>query len=177
MSELDHKRTRFGTFLLGLLFLLFGVLLLIGRTGVLSLDFTKIGAFAVLFFGGFEAIASFASSNQGRLFWGVVLFLSALLALLVSYGVAPGSWHQVWPSVLVIPGLAFLMLYFSHPSEYSLLTLSGLFVFVGIALLIARKDGFSINEWAFGSLRVVVPVAVVVAGIYIIWKNFIKTRP
>lgn len=168
-------RSHVGTFLLGLLLLMFGVLLLMSRAGVVNLNFTRIAAFAVLIVGGFEAITAFAYSNQKRLFWGSILFLSAMLTLLVSYEYIPDSWSQIWPSALIIPGLAFLMLFFSNPREYTLLVIAVLFVVVGWTGLMAQKEDFGIGEGAFSVLRIAVPVAVVAAGIYVVWKNFSKT--
>ncbi len=176
MSTVVERKSHFGTFLLGLFLLLFGVLLLISRAGVLDLNFTRIAAFAVLVVGGFEAITAFASSDQRRLFWGSVLFLSAMLVLLVSYEYIPDSWSQIWPSALVIPGLTFLMLFFSNLKEYVLLIIAILFIGTGWIGLMTRRGDFGFGEGAFGILRFLVPVAVVAAGVYIIWKNFSKTR-
>lgn len=169
-------KSHVGTFIVGLLLLMFGVLLLMGRAGVLYLNFTRIAAFAVLIVGGVEAIAAFASSHQRRLFWGSVLFLSALLALLVSYQYIPDSWSQIWPSALVIPGLAFLMLFFSNPREFTLLLIAILFVAVGWGGLLAQTGSYEFGEGLLALLRFLVPVAIVAAGIYVIWRNFSKSR-
>jgi hypothetical protein len=175
MSTLTGK-SHVGTFLAGLLLLLFGVLLLLSRAGVVYLNFTRIAAFTVLVVGGFEAIVSFASSNQKRLFWGSVLFLCALLTLLVSYDYIPGSWSRIWPTALIIPGLAFLMLFFSHPRERTLLTIAILFVVVGWGGLLIQGGNFGYSEGILGTLGVVVPIAVVVAGVYVIWRNFARNH-
>jgi hypothetical protein len=172
MSAIAERKSHVGTFLLGLLLLLFGALLLMSRAGVVDLNFTRVAAFAVLMVGGFESITAFAGSNRRRLFWGSILFLSAMLVLLVSYGYIPDSWGQIWPSALIIPGLAFLMLFFSNPKEYSLLLVAVLFVAVGWSLLLAQKGEYIFGEGIFGTLRFLVPVAIVAAGVYIIWKNF-----
>lgn len=176
MSTVAERKSHVGTFLLGLFLLLFGVLLLMSRAGVINLNFTRIAAFAVLIVGAFEAITAFAYSNQRRLFWGSILFLTATLVLLVSYEYIPDAWSQIWPSALMIPGLAFLMLFFSNPREYSLLLIAALFVIVGWSLLAAQKGDYGISEGVFGALRFLVPLAVVIAGVYIIWKNFFRTR-
>ncbi len=169
-------KSHVGTFLAGLLLLMFGVLLLVGRAGVVNLDFTRIAGFTVLVVGGFEAIVAFATANQRKLFWGAVLFLSALLVLLVSYGYVPASWNQIWPSALIIPGLAFLMLFFSNPREYTLLIIAALFVVIGWGGLITENGSADFGEGAFGLLRILVPIAIVAAGFYVIWKNFSKSR-
>ena len=177
MEQAFNKRTNAGTFLLGVLLLAIGVLLLISRAGVLSLNFERITAFLVLLVGGFESITAFASSIRGRLFWGSSLFLVGLLVLLVSYDFVPGSWSQIWPSALIIPGLSFLMLYFSNVKEYLLLVIGGLFVAVGwMGMLIANGD-FDLSDRLFGSLHFLVPVAIVLTGFYLVWRNFLKTKP
>ena len=177
MSEAVNKKTHLGTLLLGILLLILGVLLLMSRAGVFHLNFTRIIAFIILIFGGFQAITAFASSNQRRLFWGSMLFLTGMLVLLISYEFIPDSWDQIWPSALIIPGLSFLMLYFANLKEFVLLTLAVLFVVVGWAGLLAEKGNFSFSENVLGTLRFLVPVAVVLAGFYVIWKNFFPKDP
>ncbi|MCL5268697.1 MAG: hypothetical protein M1469_11445 [Bacteroidetes bacterium] len=176
MSAIVNNRSRVGTFLLGMLLLILGVLLLISRAGVVDLNFTRIIAFTVLAAGGIEAITAFASTERRRLFWGAVLFLTALLVLLASYDFIPDSWGQIWPSVLLIPGLAFLMVYFSDPKEYSLIIIAGLFVLFGWAGLMAVQGDLDVSGGALGMLRFLVPAAVVIAGFYVIWRNFFRTR-
>ncbi len=176
MSETANRKPHLGTFLLGVLLLVLGVLLLMSHAGVVHLNFTRVIALVVLAVGGFQAITAFASSDQRRLFWGSILFLTGLLALLVSYEFVPGSWDQIWPSALIIPGLAFLMLYFSNPKEFVLIALAALFVVVGWAGLLAEKGNFDFSVNVLGSLRFLVPVAIVLAGFYVIWKNFFRTR-
>ncbi len=176
MSAITNSRGRVGTFLLGMILLVLGVLLLISRAGVVELDFTRIIAFAVLAAGGIEAITAFASADRRRLFWGAVLFLAALLVLLASYNFIPDTWDQIWPSALIIPGLAFLMVYFSDPKEYILLVIAALFVVFGWAGLMAVQGDFGFSSGIFGALRIIVPAAIVIAGFYVIWKNFFRTR-
>jgi len=176
MNGTIGRRNSMGTFLLGMLLLIFGVLLLISRAGVIDLNFTRIVAFMVVAVGAYEAIRSFASPHQRRLFWGSVLFLSGLLALLVSYDYIPASWDQIWPTVLLIPGLAFLMLYFANLKDFSLLVIAALFVILGWAGLMAGQGDFGLGQNIMETLRFVVPAAVVLAGVYVIWKNFFRTR-
>lgn len=175
MSTIAGKN-RVGTFLAGLLLLMFGVLLLMSRAGVLDLNFTRIAAFAVLVVGGVEAVIAFASTNQKRLFWGSFLFLCSLLTLLVSYDYVPGSWSQIWPSAIIIPGLSFLMLFFSQPREYTLLVIAVLFVVVGWSGLMAQSGNFLFGDGIFSFVRILVPVAVVAAGVYVIWRNFSRNH-
>lgn len=176
MSDTVNKKNHVGTFLIGIVLLVFGVLLLMSHAGVFRLNFTRVVAFLAIFVGGFEAIRAFASSIQRRLFCGSALFLTGMLVLLISYEFIPDSWDQIWPSVLIIPGLAFLMLYFANPKEYALIIVAALFVAVGwVGLLAVRRD-FSLGDNIFDSLRFLVPVAIVLAGFYVIWKNFFRAR-
>ncbi|HUI31030.1 MAG TPA: hypothetical protein VLX91_12520 [Candidatus Acidoferrales bacterium] len=176
MERAADKRGSVGTFLVGVLLLGLGVLLLMSRAGVLSLDFERIIAFMVLLSGGYEAITAFASSNHGRLFWGSALFLAGLLVLLVAYDLVPGAWNQIWPSVLIIPGLSFLMLFFSNVKEYRLLVIAVLFVAFGwIGMMIAKGD-FNFSDRLFGLLRFIVSAAIVLAGFYLVWKNFFRRK-
>ncbi len=176
MSDTVNKRNQVGTFLIGVLLLVFGILLLLSRAGVFSFNFTRVVAFVAIVVGGFEAIRAFAFSVPRRLFWGSALFLTGMLVLLISYAYVPDSWDQIWPSALIIPGLAFLMLYFASPREYLLIIVAALFVAVGwVGLLAVRRD-FNFGSSIFGSLRFIIPVAVVLAGLYVIWKNFFRVR-
>jgi hypothetical protein len=177
MDHTVNKRTDSGAFLLGVLLFAIGVLLLMSRAGVLNLNLEKIIAFLVLVVGGFEAITAFASSNNGRLFWGSALFLAGLLVLLICYDFVPSSWDQIWPSALIIPGLSFLMLYFSNSRERRLLLIAVLFVGVGWIGMLVAKGEFDLSGRIFGSLRFLVPVAIVLTGFYLVWRNFFRTKP
>ncbi len=177
MEQIANKKTNVGVFLLGILFLSIGVLLLISRAGVIDLNFGRIIAFLVFVVGGFEAITAFASSNHGRLFWGASLFLGGLLILLVSYDFIPGSWDQIWPSALIIPGLSFLMLYFSNPKEYLLLVITVLFSAVGWVGMLIANGNFNFSDHMLVSLHFLLPIAVVLAGFYLIRKNSFRAKP
>ncbi|MGO9480175.1 MAG: hypothetical protein ACLP05_00145 [Candidatus Kryptoniota bacterium] len=175
MTEAVNKRNHLASFLLGILLLIFGVLLLMGRAGVIDLNFNRVVAFLILVVGGFEAITAFGFSNRRRLFFGSALFLMGMLVALISYNFIPDAWDQIWPSVLLIPGLAFLMLYFSHPKEYYLLIVAVLFVAVGFAGLLFVKGNFNFGGSIIDMFRFLVPAAIVVAGCYVIWKKLFKS--
>jgi len=174
---------RLRNFLLGIILFVFGVLLLMSRAGVVQLDFTRIIAFLLLMVGGFESIRTFASSsresqpgNRRRLFWASAIFLTGMLIGLVSYELVPGSWDQIWPVALLIPGLAFLMLYFSNPKEYSLLIVVTLFIATGVAGLLFVNHNLNFGENFFEMFRFLVPAAIILTGFYVIWKNFFKIK-
>jgi len=176
MDQTVNKRTSPGVFLLGVLLFAIGVLLLMSRAGVLNLNFERIIAFLVLVVGGFEAITAFASSSNGKLFWGSALFLTGLLALLISYDFVPSSWDQIWPSALIIVGLSFLMLFFSNSKESRLLFIAVLFVAIGWIGILISKGEFEISGRILGSLRFLVPVAIVLTGFYLVWRNFFRAK-
>ena len=176
MTEAESKRTGRGRLVLGVILLSLGVLLLISKAGVFDVDFNRLVGFMVVVAGGFMAIDNFAKSDQNRLFWGVVLFLSGLLILLVSYSFVPESWDKIWPSVLIIPGLAFLMLFFSRPEEIMVLVVAAAFVVTGGAGLLVGRFNFDLEGYLSDPFRVAVPVAIVLAGFYVIWKNLSRNR-
>lgn len=176
MDEAANKKKNARAFLLGILVLALGILLLMTRAGVLDLNFGRIIGLLVLLTGGFEAITGFASSNHGTLFWGSSLFLAGLLMLLASYNFVPGTWDRIWPVALIIPGLSFLMLYFSNVREYRLLMAAVLLVGVGWIGMLIVKDNFSFSDYLFGRWRFFVPMAIVLTGFYLVWKNFFRTR-
>jgi len=176
MEQPVNKRTNVGIFILGVLLLAIGVLLLMSRSGVLNLNFERIIAYSVIVVGGFEAITAFASANNGRLFWGSALFLSGLLVLLISYDFVPGSWNQIWPLALIIPGLSFLMLYFSNVKEKRLLVIALSFVVVGWIGMLMVKGDFDFGGRLFGSPMFLLSAVIVATGFYLIWKNFFKAK-
>jgi hypothetical protein len=177
MEETINKKTNVGAFLLGVLLLAIGVLLLMSRAGVLNLNFERIIAYLVVVVGGFEAITAFSSSNNGRVFWGSALFLIGLLMVLISYDFVPSSWNQIWPSALIIPGLSFLMLYFSNMKESRVLIIAILFVASGWGGMLMVQGDFDLSDRVFGSMRFVVPAAVVLTGFYLVWRNFFRSKP
>jgi hypothetical protein len=165
-----------GTFFLGVFFLVLGVLMLVSAAGVLDLRFEKIIAFSMLAVGSYESVSAFAFSRRSRLLWGSSLFLAGLLILLISYDFIPGSWDQIWPTVLIIPGLSFLMLYFSSSKEYRLLVIAALLVGAGCLGLTFARENYGYADFLSGALRLALPVAIVFAGFYMMWKDFSKKR-
>ncbi len=176
MEQTVNKRTNVGIFLLGVLLLAIGVLLLMSRAGVLNLNFERIIAYLVVVVGAFESITAFASLNNGRVFWGSALFLTGLLVVLISYDFVPSSWDQIWPSALIIPGMSFLMLYFSNMKESRLLVIAVLFVASGWAGMLLVEGDFDLSDRIFGSLRFIVPVSIVLTGFYLVWRNFFRNK-
>ncbi len=176
MNQKTRERSHVGTFVIGMLLLVLGVLLLLSRAGVVQLNLTRIGSFIILLVGGFEAISAFAASAPRKLFWGSVVFLVGLLLILVSYRFIPDSWNRIWPSALIIPGLAFLMLFFSNPKEFALLIIAVLFVAIGWAGLFAVRGDAPFSDSIMESLHIAIPVAVVAAGFYVIWKTFFRSH-
>jgi hypothetical protein len=165
------------TSLLGILVLALGILMLMTRAGVLDLNFGRIIGLLVLVTGGLEAITGFDSSNHGTLFWGSSLFLAGLLMILASYNFVPGTWDQIWPVALIIPGLSFLMLYFSNVREYRLLVCAVLLVGVGWIGMLIVKDNYSFSDYLLGRWHFFVPMAIVLTGFYLVWKNLFRPKP
>lgn len=165
------------TFLLGIFVLALGILVLMTRAGVLDLNFGRIVGLLILIAGGFEAITAFSSFNKGALFWGSSLFLAGILMLLASYDLVPGTWDQIWPVALIIPGLSFLILYFSNVREYRLLVSAVLLVGVGWIGMLIAKGNLSLSDYLFGRWRFFVPVAIVLTGFYLVWRNLFRSRP
>jgi hypothetical protein len=177
MDRTTNNKTNIGAFVLGILLFVLGVLMLLSRAGVLSLNFGKIIGLVALFIGAIEAVSGFSILNRNKLVWGSTLFLSGLLLLLVSYDFVPGSWDQIWPVALIIPGLSFLMLFFSNVKESRLLVIAALLVAVGCVGMLVVNGNLTFSDRIFGSLRFFVPVAVVLAGFYLLWRNFHKAGP
>jgi len=50
------------------------------------------------------------------------------------------------------------------------------FVIFGWVGLMAQKGDFGFGDSMVGTLKFLVPVAIVAAGVYVVWKNSSKTR-
>jgi|GEM_PF-6313482 len=167
-------KIRSGRIFTGLLLLVIGVLLLFNRAGVLNINLLAVVGGITVIVGGERAIVGYATSEQKKVFWGTFVFLAGLLMVLVNYEVVPSGWDSLWPSVLIIPGLSLLMLYFSKPKEILFLIISIIFVLAGWGGLIASRENFDLTEKLFSTFRILVPVAIVLVGFYLLWKNFLK---
>lgn len=171
MVRMPETRDKTGLLLLGVFLLAVGMLTLLGRVGIIDLNFDRIFAFMILIIGGFEAITAFASFSRGTLFWGSSLFLAGLLVLLISYGFVPGYRDAIWPAVLVIPGFSFLMLYLSKPHEYLLAVVGALFIAAGWIGIQMPNGGFGFGHHFFSSMRILLAAAIVLTGAYLLWRS------
>ncbi|MGB9590898.1 MAG: LiaF transmembrane domain-containing protein [Candidatus Kryptoniota bacterium] len=174
MVQTGQVKIRLGRIFIGLLLLVTGVLLLLNRAGVMNINLLAVVGAVALVVGGERAITGYAASEQKKLFWGTFVFLTGFLMILVNYEVVPSGWDSLWPSVLIIPGLSFLMLYFSKPKEVLFLIISIVSVLAGWGGLVAMRENYDLTAKLFTTLRVLVPAAIIFAGFYLLWKNFLK---
>lgn len=156
---------------IGMGLLAVGVLLLIERAGVVRFDLMKLVGYVLLLAGGFQAVTGFGAADRKRILWGSIVFLIAVLTLFMSYGLVPASWDQTWPSVLVIPGLALLMVYFSDLRDFALLAVSAFFVSLGIVGLILVKGEITLGGSIEDTVTAALPVAIIIAGVYVFRRS------
>lgn len=175
-DQANQLRVRSGRVFVGIFLLVIGILLLFNRAGVLTVNLLAIIGGISLIVGGERAIIGYATSEHKKLFWGTFLFLSGLLMLLVNFEVVPEGWDALWPSVLIIPGLSFLMLYFSRPKEVLFLVISIISVLAGWGGLVASRGSYDLVGRLSTLLKIFIPLSVIFVGMYLLWKNFLKKR-
>lgn len=114
-----HREPR--ALILGSLFVILGASLLLDRLDVVLVRWDRFFWIAVFATGGFLVADGYAHVRRGRIYWGsVLLFFGAYQTLLRFDVLERYAFHTV-PALFIVFGLAFLLLYFRFPSEWSLL--------------------------------------------------------
>jgi len=126
--------------ILGILLVLAGLGLLLDQLHVIDFGWEKVLWLAVAILGALLTFRAFTNDEQGKIFFGTILFLFGLLFFLRSFDIIRHGEHIIWPAILVIIGLAFLMLYVNNPREWVLIIPTVLFVGLGAVFMLAELD-------------------------------------
>jgi hypothetical protein len=122
----------------GIILILAGVAFLLDQLHVIDFGWGKVLWAVVAVMGAVLAFSAFTNNEQGKIFFGTILFLFGLFFFLRSLDIIRHGNHVFWPALLMIIGFAFLMLFVSNAREWVLLIPSVLFVGLGVVFMLAE---------------------------------------
>ncbi|MEP0822842.1 MAG: hypothetical protein HRF44_08325 [Ignavibacterium sp.] len=114
-----HREPR--ALILGSLFVILGASLLLDRLDVVLVRWDKFFWIAVTATGGFLVADGYTHARRGRIYWGSVMLFFGAYQTLLRFDVLERYGIHTVPTLFIVFGLAFLLLYLRFPSEWPLL--------------------------------------------------------
>ena len=96
--------------------------------GIIDVENTELIGYAMIFYGINLVYLSFGGKQQGLLFTGTVFFLVGLLLFLINNFEFINNKEIIFPSILLILGTGFLMLFLDNTSKKNFLLVSLTFI-------------------------------------------------
>lgn len=152
--------------LLGISFVIFGILSLLNYFSLLHLSVQTIHGIVFIFFGIITVYRTFGNSRRGVLSFGVLLFLLGILLILKSHFELLDTRGIIFTSILFIGGSISIMLFFDNTKEkvflYSGLTLV---ILSGITITLFKSAGlFSLTNKVGNYLEYFWPIVLIILG-------------
>lgn len=169
MSE--EKKSR--SLLPGLILIAIGIFILVRKFDIYDLRFRDILPFALIAIGIWFFYRLFAQSNRSAAFPGTLFLLLGVFILLGRYSYTFWrlyDFHEFWPIILIIVGLAFLAQFFARPKDWGLLIPCGALVLVGSAFLARNMGWYYVYDLEY-YLQQYWPIALILIGVALILSN------
>jgi len=132
----------------GLFLILIGAILLVHKLVPYSFGWYEIYPLIFIGLGILLFISILGKRDKGAVFPGTFLFFLGLFFFLRNYDIIPYLYRlEVWPIFLIILGLAFLVFFFTKPSNWGTLIPAGIFLFLGIVFLLDRLHIVYLDIW------------------------------
>jgi hypothetical protein len=147
--------------------------------GVIDVQTTELLGYAMIFYGINLVYTSFGKNVRGILFTGTSLFLIGLLIFLTDHFEFLNEREIIFPSILFIAGIGFLMLFFDDTSKKNFFIISATLIFTAIAVT-AILGNITFPLFFNSIINITVkywPVAVITIGIIIILHRENKKNP
>ena len=150
LGYLSHRKWRrmakIHKMLLGFTLIVTGLLNLINLFGIAALNFNEYYYYILQFIGLAFVFTSIGKSNYGMLFAGSTLFMTGVTLLVVNQFEILSPVKIILPSVLVISGTGFIMLYIDNMQENTFLILSVIQFAIAILLIKFGNEYSIINR-------------------------------
>jgi len=160
----------------GIALIVFGAAILLRKFHFIELEYWSIFWPLLILLGLVIAGRGFSSNSHGRVFWGTVLFLFSLYFLLRSGDFNVASGFLFPPSVFLIIGLGFLMLFVNNPREWYFLLLALFFGGIGSLLLLVNY-GYLYYWDVWELVRTYWPVALILVGVALLLRKRPRSIP
>lgn len=147
--------------------------------GVIDVKSTELVGYAMIFYGINLVYSSFGKGERGILFTGTSLFLIGLLIFLTNHFEFLNGKDIIFPSILFIAGISFLMLFFDDTSKKNFFLISATIIFS--AIIVTTLLGNITLPLFFNSIIKITikywPVALITIGLIIILHRENKKNP
>lgn len=154
----------------GIALIIVGMALLLDRFDVIDIDFSTVFWPIVMIAGILLVGRGFSLNGRGKIFWGTVLFLSALFFFLRSSEYVEVYGHMFPPATLLIFGIAFLMLYLHNIRDWYLLIPAVALCGVGIVFILVEY-GYLYRWEVWEAVRMYWPIVLILFGVAIMLRR------
>ncbi len=147
--------------------------------GVIDVQSTELLGYAMIFYGINLVYISFGKKERGILFTGTSLFLIGLLLFLTNHFEFLNEREIIFPSILFIAGISFLMIFFDDTSKKNLFLISATLIFAAITVT-ALLGNITFPLFFNSIIKITVkywPVALITIGLIIILHRENKKNP
>jgi hypothetical protein len=118
------------------LLLFLGLALILKFFGFISLTGSEIFSYALIFYGISDVYLSIGNNRKISLFFGTMFFLVGILFYVLNNFLIFWDYQLLLPSILIIPGIAYLMLNFDDPANKKFLIIGTLLILGGLLVTI-----------------------------------------
>ncbi len=147
--------------------------------GVIDVQSTELLGYAMIFYGINLVYISFGKKERGILFTGTSLFLIGLLLFLTNHFEFLNEREIIFPSILFIAGISFLMIFFDDTSKKNFFLISATLIFAAI-IVTALLGNLTVGLFFNTIIKITVkywPVALITIGLIIILHRENKKNP
>lgn len=118
------------------LLLFLGLALILKFFGLISLTGSEILSYALIFYGISDVYLSIGNNRKISLFFGTMFFLVGIIFYVLNNFLIFWESQLLLPSLLIVPGVAYLMLNYDNPSNKKFLIIGTILIFVGFLVII-----------------------------------------
>ncbi len=138
--------------------------------GVIDVQSTELLGYAMIFYGINLVYISFGKKERGILFIGTSLFLIGILIFLTNHFEFLNEREIIFPSILFIAGINFLMLFFDDTSKKNFFLISATLIFAAITVT-ALLGNITLPLFLNSIIKITIkywPIALITIGLMII---------
>lgn len=154
------------SFIPGMILVFIGAVLMLRRLDIAFTTWEYTYPIILLAIGILFILNGFLRQDSGSAFWGTLLLLFGIFYSLRNFLILSFQswyWEEFWPILLIIPGVAFIVMFIVRPQDWGVLIPGFLLLFVGAAFLSDDLDPFWV-KW-YKVIRFW-PVIMIVLGLF-----------
>jgi len=146
--------------------------------GVIEVSGSELLGYAFIFYGITMVYISFSKNQPAILFFGSSFFLTGLLLFLISNFEFSNDYELIFPAVLLILGINFLMLYFHNTTKKKFLAIS-ITAILSAVVVIILIDTITFENFFISIQNIALkywPIVLIAAGLLILLSFEFKRK-